>query len=298
MAFVTGTANSFADLLTALQNACTANGYALNGNVLSKGTLFAEVTYVAGTYPRLKVRGGTGQAGGVLSGATDRGSATMGFATSGSPLGVNAFTFPMNYNIHIGTAPDEVYLFVNYNLTLYQYIAFGQSNVPGLNGSGNWYAGSDVDRASNMTSVDIRTLGGYMENGYLNGGFFQGLNGYPNSMNGAVDHKLDSATWLVYGAWNDLWSLIPNSPNSWNGEAVLLPVTVYATRGSGFISCVAELAHARFLAIDNVSDRQVITLGTDKWMVYPWWRRGPRAMPPGNVADTATLGHAIRYDGP
>lgn len=301
MAFVTGTANSFTDLLTALQNACTANGYALTGNVLSKGTLFAEVTYVTGTYPRLKVRGGSGQASGVLSGASDRGMATLGHGTTGSALGDTAFTFPMTYNIHIGTAPDEVYLFVNYNLTMYQFIAFGQSNVPGIVGTGNWYAGSDIDRNGTPTGVDARTIGGYMEAGYINGGLFQGLQGYPASMNGAVDHQLDSATWLVRGAWGDLWAAMPNNPSSWNDESVLLPVTVYANRPSGFISCVAELAHARFVAIDNFTDRQVITLGSDKWMVYPWWQRGPRAMPPGSTTTTTTtgtVGHAVRYDGP
>ena len=43
MAYETGSANSFADLLAALQAACTGNGWTLSGNVLHKGTCYAEV---------------------------------------------------------------------------------------------------------------------------------------------------------------------------------------------------------------------------------------------------------------
>jgi hypothetical protein len=300
MAYVTGSASSFADLLSALQAACTGNGYTLTGNVLSKGTLFAEVTIISQTNPALRVRGGSGQSAGVLSGASNMQSAQLGLVTNvGSPMGSNPFAFPMTYYIHVNTAPDEVYLVVNYNGNQYQFIAFGQSSVAGLTGTGNWYAGTDVASNRQVVDIDIRSIGGYMETYNLNGGLFQGLSGYPASQNGAVDHQLDSATWSVEGAWRDWWPLTNNSPNGWNGESVLLPVTVYAARPSGFVSIVAELAHARFVAIDNLSDQQIITLGSDKWKVYPWWKRSARAMPPNsNKPGTATLGHAFRYDGP
>lgn len=297
MPFVTGTANSFADLLAAVQAACTANGYTLTGNVLSKGTLFAEITSIAQTYPVLAVRCGTGQSGGVLSGASDMASAALGFVTTGG-LGSNAFAFPMTYDVHIGTVPDEVYLLVNYGVNLYQYIAFGQSSVLGLTGSGNWYAGSCGTGNWITQNIHIYTTGGgnVADNrGVINPGLFQGSD--PASQNAAVDHKLDTATWGVEGAWRDAWSLLPNSPSSWNGEAILQPVTVYAPRPSGFVSAVAELAHARFVSIDNLTDQQIITLGSDRWKIYPWWKRGVRGMPPAGI-DSATLGHAIRYDGP
>jgi len=299
VAFVTGTANSFADLLAAVQNACTANGYVLTGSVLSKGTLFAEVANIAQTYPRLGVQCGTTQAAGVLSGRSDVGKATLGFATTGATLGVNPFSFPMTYNIHILTNPDEVYLVVNYGITMYQYIAFGQSTTAGLTGSGNWYAGSDVALNDQKSSMDVRAQGGYMQSsGTMNAGLFQGLVGYPPSQNGAIDHKLDSATWAVEGAWRDAFTLMQNSPNAWNGEAPLIPVTVYASRPSTLVSCVAELGHARFVMIDNLNDQQIITLGADKWKVYPWWKRSARGNTLTNTPGTGTFGHAIRYDGP
>lgn len=295
MAFVTGTANSFADLLTAVQNACTANGYTLTGNVLSKGSLYAQVS-ISGS--NLAVIAGTGQSAGVLSGTSDVGAAMLGFATSGTALSTNGFTFPMPYYCHIGVTPDEVTFIVNPNGTQYQYIAFGQSSVGGLVGSGNWFAGSCPGvNATTMSTMDIRSIGGYMQlGGYLNSGLFQGLQGNPASQNGAVDHKLDTATWAVNGgAWFDAFTLLKNLPSSWNGESSLVPVQIHTARPSGFYSMVAELAHARFVMLDNLTDQQIITLGSDRWKVYPWWKRGLRGV---YTADTGTLGHAIRYDGP
>jgi hypothetical protein len=292
MAFVTGSATSLADLLTAFQNACTANGYSLTGNVLSKGSLFAQVA-ISGSY--LAVNAGSGQSAGVLTGASDVGAATLGMTTSGSTIGTYGFTFPMTYSVHIGTAPDEVYLIVNLNGNQYQYLAFGQSSVTGLVGSGNWFAGSRPSSSPNTNAVEIGSEGGTMRVNNLNNGLFQGRNADAASQNGAVDHQLDSVTWSVDGAWHDAWSLLSNSPSGWNGESILIPVTVYAVRPSSFKTAVAELAHARFVMLDNLSDQQIITLGTDRWKVYPWWKRGLRGV---YTADTGTLGHAIRYDGP
>jgi hypothetical protein len=141
-----------------------------------------------------------------------------------------------------------------------------------------------------------------MESNLANGGLFMGLAGYAASQNGAVDHQLDSATWGVEGAWRDWAFPIENSPNNWNGESILIPVRVFATRPAGFVTPVAELAHARFLSIHNLDDQQIITLGSDRWKVYPWWARGSRGIDnigfSSHTTYSAAFGHALRYDGP
>lgn len=303
MAYVTGTANSFSDLLTALQSACTANGWVLTGNALSRGTCYAEVTFVNQTYPCLRVRCGTGQSGGVLSGASDVQSAQLGLVAAGGdatiPAGNVPFAFPLTYCIHVLTSPDEVYCVVNYSASFYQIVAFGQSSMSGLTGTGNWYAGTDVASNRFCSNTDIRTVGGYMQSYHINGGLFMGLSGYPASQNGAVDHELDSATWAVEGAWVDWASLFWRQPNQFDQESILMPVRVYASRPAGYISPVLECAHARFVNIANLQDQQIITLGSDKWKVYPWWARGTAYNSNGYYGTyTGVMGHAIRYDGP
>ena len=64
MAYITGSAASFADLQTAIQNACTANGWTLSSGILSKNGCFFQL--VAGTsdgYAQLQLFGGTSQTG-------------------------------------------------------------------------------------------------------------------------------------------------------------------------------------------------------------------------------------------
>ena len=91
-----------------------------------------------------------------------------------------------------------------------------------------------------------------------------------------------------------------NSPSSWNGESVLPPIQVYTTITGGTCAMTAQLGHARWIMLDNLTDGQILTFGPDKWKVYPLWRRSsPRTLSPAPINNgTSTLGHAIRYDGP
>lgn len=290
MAYVSGTASSLGDLLTAIRNACTANGWTLSGNVLHKGTCYVEVM-ISGLF--ITVRGGTGIDGGnALTGATDQGTAQLGIV--GAAI---SFAFPMTYFAHIFPSPDEVYFIVNYNVNYYQTIAFGQSEMTGLTGSGNWYCGPTVNGS---TYLGFNSPGD---------GEFAAYNDYPafsvfcrtyqrdlDIHTHGVDHQLDSATWRDNGCTNDWASLYWRQPNQWNSESILIPIRVYAPRLSGFISPVLECAHARQVNIANLSDGQIITLGTDKWKIYPWWSRGPYNT--RGQANSGLGGHAFRYDGP
>lgn len=301
---ITGTANSYADLLTALNTACTDNGYTLTGNVLSKGTFFLEAKVVGST---LQIQGGTGQTGGVLTGRSNMQPSLIGITVVNkvppNSSGVNTphpVVFPVTYDIHINTAPDEVYLFINYEINLYQYLAFGQSDMPGLGGTGNWYYGSAGINTSG-SSWDMRIIGGGgATGGYFNPGLFDALQGYGAGV-GGIDHSMDAANqWGPYWSYPDRWQTQGNSPNAWNGESVLAPIIVYTSRASDLRSPVLQTGHSRWVMIDNLTDGQIITLGSDKWKIYPLWKRGERLMNNvnnSNNSGTATYGHAIRYNG-
>ena len=89
------------------------------------------------------------------------------------------------------------------------------------------------------------------------------------------------------------------SPSAWNGESVLVPIQVITSRPSNLWSLVGELTHARYVRLDNLEPGQLITLGPDRWKVYPFYRKDATARDGGDGIDhTGTLGWAIRYDGP
>lgn len=305
MAYVSGTANDLAALRTALINACTANGWTLGGNVLSKGTCFAEVV-VSGSY--LAVRGGTGRDGANALTTPGPDPSRIG------PVASLGFAFPMTYEIFIQANPDEVYLVVNYNVDLYQHLAFGASPVPGLPGTGGWYSATVPRVGADGTLLAFQSSGSVGLYG-VDGGLFYydflswvALAGYNGSF---VHHGLDNQAWSLHSdavtsasaAW---WNASASSrqplqllPNAWNSEAVLLPIQVCAVRPSQQLSLVASLAHARFTRVDNYAGGQVLTIGPDRWKVYPFFRKNTAQRDGGwAAAHSGTHGWAVRYDGP
>ena len=289
MAFVTGSASSLADLLTGIQNACTTNGWTLSGSVLHKGTCYMELK-VSGSF--ITLRGGRGIDGSnALANATDQAVANLGIVSMGV-----GFAFPVTYFIHVLASPDEVYVVVNYGVGYYQTLGFGQSGLSGLVGSGNWYCGPTISGAhqgfNNPQQAEFDALSG----GGAAFSLFCRENGLNAVHSRGVDHGLDGLnTWAELGCKYDWASLYWRQPNQWDSESILIPIRVYAQRPSGFISPVLECAHARQVNIANLADQQIITLGTDKWKIYPWWARG--ATNTRVTADSGLGGHAIRYDG-
>lgn len=312
MAFVTGNANSLADLLTAIRNACTANGYALNGNILSKGTLHVSMEIVSS---QLRVTGGTGRSGTTLLGPGPQYSKI-------GPTGLNDMTFPITYHIHIMTAPDEVYVMINFNAVYWNFIAFGQSDHPGLaatGGTGNWYGATHSQNASmgGLIVVSPTSGGGYTNQSGYNGmktgaGLFNGTSGWvanQYSTNCLIHSGLNPV-----GGWSEVASVsnpyyteainfqrpqLSYLPNAWNAQTVLVPICVTSSAASSKYQVVAELRHARYMRNDNYNDIDIITIGSDQWRVYPFFRKDSSARDGGNgVGHSGTLAHAIRYDGP
>ena len=334
MAYVTGTANSFSDLLAALQSACTANGWTLSGNVLHKGSCYAEVMLNESAYSAsrnadstLSVRAGNGIDG--SNALTDAALAyvdapRMGIMPSATPL-VN-WDWPVTYHVHVLTSSDEVYLRVNYGGgQLWQELEFGVSPAAGNAGTGNWASASmSKSTSSNIltaSSVDTRPAGGVT--GYYGSSYFVcapffwdfGYNGgngtsfAPNShMHGALDATTGAPVWsnVADNRMNgDVGAAITNvplygyTPNAWNNEAVLFPVQITQVRPSAKISMIGELGHLRYIRNDFITDGQIITLGSDKWKVYPMYRKNAAARDGGAGVDhSGTMATAVRYDGP
>lgn len=301
MAYVTGTANSFTDLLTAVQNVCKANGWTQAGSVLSKGVCYMQLA-VNGSY--LQVVGGTGiGAGNALTGASTQPEGIGVLFNSGG--NVDPFAFPMTYEVHVHTAPDEVYLVVNYGVSLYQWLGFGCSPAPGLPGTGNWYGASVNPVCNGLLSLTNANGGSYPFSPhpalFWNDAQYSGACGF-------VHHGLDGGAWSMgsnysetyvsaLGAANPLLSALPSA---WNGETVLLPIAPVLPRSSGLVSQVAVLGHSRYARLDNYTPGSIITLGSNRWKTYPWYKLNAsnRNGPNYNGTDTGTLGWALRYDGP
>ncbi|MBS0212304.1 MAG: hypothetical protein JSR26_03870 [Proteobacteria bacterium] len=300
MAYIVGTAASIADLLAAIRGGCTANGWALSGTVLHAGACYLDLQVSGQT---LVATGGTGIDG--SNTLTGDGPAPVYL---GAPLGGEPLSWPLTYHLHVFA--NEVYALINWG-TAWTYLAFGASPAAGLPGTGGWYTASYCARQADVGYGFLWRDSGNVEAASsidyfaATGPFWTSCWGAP--VNSYVHHGLDGGGWSAVGdhallvdgsarAAPSLGALLARQPNAWNGEAVLLPFQPLIDRGSNHASVVVELANARAVNIANYDPTNLIDLSPDKWMVYPFYRKGSAFLP--DSFDSGYLGWAIRYDGP
>ena len=319
--YYSGTASAFSDLQTAIQTACTDNGWTLSSTILSKSGVYFKLAN-ASNY--LRVSAGTGQSGSTLTGDALPYDVVLS-SPSAAPI-----SFPCSYEIHAFTSPDEIYTIINYNSSYYQQLTLGISNVPGIGGTGGIVSASQSWRTGVFSSSDgrekcdpiltgISHLGFYYS-GYAGvpianvGGLF--VEDYQNSVdfNASYVHcALESTGWHgIGGSVGNLkgityyTGILISLPSLFNNSTVLVPIKPIMTRSSAGRTVVANLKNARYCRNDNLTPGQVVTYGSDKWKVYPFYKKDAGATkrngePFGASAvydHSGTFAYAIRYTGP
>lgn len=300
MAYYSGTAASLTALRTALLTHAQADGWTLTGDVLSKAGVYFQITENA---TNIKCLGCESNAVANPAPAVVQ----IGRLYTGTPTW--SITFPCNYEV-FGFV-DELFLVVNYEVSLYQWMAFGKSSVPGIPGQGGWFGasgGRDWSSGSiyGQVPIEISINGTDYPYGYTTAALFFGTvpNYWDRAANCWVNHGLDSHGWTEFGSSSDFVTgirasntLLAGLPSAWNLETVLLPLRAYKRRPGYKISLIADLQNARHTRIDNLTPGDILTIGSDKWKVFPWYTKNAAARN-GGFGHTGTFGWAIRYKGP
>lgn len=348
MAYYTGTSVSFAGLVTALQAACVAEGWTLSGNVLHRGSCYAEVVVTdigetgAPTASVIAVRAGNGIDGSnALTDAPSSGAriGRLRDGTTGSTPWPD-WPWPVTYHLHIFDNPDEVFFFVTYGGQYWQHLMFGQSPAPGNPGTGNWHSGIFSHWSSNsgvrgswlINSCSIAAAGGLMGSRASGSNrlwvpapfWWRGLdvNITPDeaNLNGRIhgcidDNNAGAAIWshedqpvgwsslpLQMGKVSSSRTVEPlpsMSPSTFSGQAQLFPIMPMQERADGKSSIIGHLKHIRFCRNDFIEPGEVISIGPDRWKVYPCYRKFTDARDGGsNIDHSGTFALAIEYDGP
>lgn len=77
-----------------------------------------------------------------------------------------------------------------------------------------------------------------------------------------------------------------------------MPYNIYLERPENKLSLICQFENARFLRIDNHEPEQILTLGHERWMIFPFCRKDVKNRNGGlNIYHTGTFGWAIRYEG-
>jgi hypothetical protein len=293
MAYYSGQANSLQDLLNSFINTCVAEGWTWGADaVLSKDKVGVKLQILNNHITAL-----AGQGAGLINPAPT--------VVRLGALDGQAINFPCDYYFFIFDNPAEVFCVLKCNVDKFLWLCFGQSTLV-LPGSGVWISASKAFTASTAISIGVNEGGvGYTGsptpaapfwntevcyNSFLHHGLETQWN--PNS--GAAKSTVGSVI-----ANSHMGTLIFRQPSSWNGEAVLFPIIPMVLRLNSKKNHVAEIKNARFLRIDNYEAGQIITYGTDKWKVFPFYKKDILNRDGGGYRDSSgTFGWAIRYDGP
>lgn len=300
MAYYNGSANDMGALRSAVVGACQSAGWAWDGTdaVLSKAGMYLQLLVESGY---LRLLGRTSADAGDMDHRVQIGPFT---GRGDDPL--PSLIYPITYELFL--FDQEVYCVINYSVDCYQWFAWGKSTVQGLPGTGMWLGATAAGESTYYAyGIGIRPDSGISSSGY--GAFFcpalfWSTSGAPEESR--VHTDLDGQGWwmaqTVTGNPVGISAAVPLIgvlPNAWNSEAVLLPIRALKVRPSNKLSLAADLEHARYTRVDNYSPGQIITIGADRWKLFPWFRKSSadRDCLVG-ASHSGTFGWALRYEGP
>jgi hypothetical protein len=308
--FYNGNFSTFASLKTSVEDALALNGWSGSDGIFSKNGMYVKLT---ASTQALLLEAGTGQSAGALTGAAPSGVKIFSPTT-------NPIIFPADYDLHIFTDTDEVYLVVNFNADKYQQLSWGKTQVEQVGGNGMWFTGTYRSAASaastfgaRLVQSNVSNMGFYRDNGGdgVSGGLFfeyQSSGAFPPA--GSFIHTgLDATSWKavasgdggVYSSGAAMGALLQALPSAYNQNTVLLPLLAVQRRLSNGITVAGDLVHARLCRIDNHLPGEVVEYGGDSWKVYPFYRKNADARNGSNATSSdhsGTFAYAIRYTGP
>jgi hypothetical protein len=303
--YYSGTTTGFADLKSTLISTCVAEGWTNSSDQLSKNGVHVLVTSDGSAYLGLLGRSGDG------TGPAPNEVRIGGYIDYAVTKNI---TFPCNYEIFI--FEQEVYLIVNYDVEFYQFLAFGKSTLT-LPGTGLWVAATRGSAGPGGTAgpaylyqTSNIDLAGFSSDNVAPGLFHTSQSNLASRRAYWVNHGFDSTDWFWQTGGSitsekvgvrESFPLYLVSPTSYTSESALLPMRAYVTRSSNLISLAVDCQYARRVRIDQYAPKEIITIGSDQWKVYPNFRKnsnqrnGEFVFGSGDLGHTGTYGWALKY---
>lgn len=315
MAYKTGQAADATDLVNILKTEAAANGFTVSGDMVSSSYSFTRVKAL--NVNDIEVLGF-----GASNGTTDPGPAAR---LARLPAG----NWPATYYLFTFTNPAELFCIVKYGAERHTWLGFGELQKAYNYTGGSYYSAmyrpsATLERfymafntaPSSLSGTNQLTFGGggpqALAGCFLWGGYGDIANTFVtyNTTTGFLRCRYNGAAWpdaTLNPCASELSSLLLQAqPNRWNSQSVLLPIraTIWAKASNAYVDFGA-VPYARYMRVDNYLSGDILTLGTDRWMTFPFHRKdtadrnSTAATTDGWTRDhTGTYGWAIKYDGP
>ena len=237
----------------------------------------------------------TGEFGTIFMAGATSADGTTNYLDGGHGISINPTYWPLTYHLFANTNPDIIVCSLVYNINYSQFLMFG--NIKKVHDSafvgGGFYAGS-------YTKFHNRSGLAYLQDNLISFQNYTACGPFIGSTN--LHAELDGLIWnSTCHLGNTNICNLARSPNTYNSQTHLVPVSIYINYASTYQGYIGQVEHVRYLRNDNYEVGDIITIGTDKWKVFPVWKKDITARagyPFTNVAQTGTLAYAVRYDGP
>lgn len=304
MAFQSGTFSSFTDLHGTIKGFAIANGWTNPGglDVLTKSGQYVRLVLNTTGTDYILIQGGTGETGGVLD--TTNGQ-NVRMSENQDPIG--QMPFPGDYYLFAHAAPDCIFCVIKYNSIYHQHLAWGDITKYGTWNGGAWTS-STANATSRVFGTVIDAAAIDVSNNWCSGCFLFTENSAGNGSGAGATMlcDIDGNEWLrtlwynngtTYGPPDAGFSGSQQATNfcrkldPTHEQPVLAPCTILMNRPSAKTSIIGDIPHVRYLRVDNYNPADIITVGSDKWMVFPHRHKTGTRNSGGN-------GWAIAYDGP
>jgi hypothetical protein len=213
--------------------------------------------------------------------------------------------WPIQYTLLANTSPTVIHCALTYNVSSMQHISFG-SYVPI---SSSAFVGSSFCKtpfqasAANLSNFSNRDP---LMRISLTSSSFTSYSPYSGSGNAclgtnrgleAVYAAIDGSTWLETTLTDQSIASLYYSPNTWNNQAILVPIhmQVFTSNSTPYVHYIGYIEHIRYIKINNYNIGDIITLGSDKWILFPVCLKD-MVFPNGSTnRNSGTIGYAIRY---
>lgn len=319
MAFYSGQASSYSELLNVLTSKSVENGWSFSDGILFKNESYIR-PFVSNKLeqdlgPGLVIEAGTGKSG---SNLLNRCDAKIRIGKVAAITKVPEPTFPCDYFLFI--FETETYLIIKYEINRFMFLSFGFSE------NGTWCSGTISAGYSPIDYSDTYEVSfGMNEEGQTNyvsvnyqlcalAGFHwqNGFNQHYNVSRCTTSfyYSKQHARWILSGTYGSPFTrlgaiagatpLIARQLSAWSSNSCLLPVQLSFIGESNKSILACEIQHARYFRVDNYEPLEIVTYGSDKWMVFPFHKKNTSqrvGATTTKVDHTGTLGWAIRYEG-
>lgn len=316
MAYQTISVSNQTDYIAAINNFAVANGWTLTSGVLSKAGVSSQVQLTNPSGTDVFINAGRG---GVFTGPD----------TTRVAFKLTTWLPSMQLEMFYFANPDTFWFTLNWKPGFFLHSGFGSIAKYGTWTGGLWIHGQHADRTGSNDDRCFSLVDGSQApfgNGYAaECGLFWGqsttasFNGlYLNNAVSKIHCELRGYIWengieaLASVAPTQARVEIPllitpihkTNPNTFNGQTILTPFELFLQNTDLHYMGIGNIGHMRYVRLVNYNPKDIVTIGTQRWKIYPWCRKDP-ANPDGitggldpNRFSTGLNGFAVRYDGP